>query len=199
MEEDGLTRVPAPSNAGRVNDWQTHLVATLMCDGARLHKASRRHSKRIRYRFGWRVGWQLTCGASFLASSCTAPFGKQIQALDRTQPGLPMKKGRAHTMMHDYLLPFQESSTSVHCKRLTESMKSFTICNYEKTGKGKGHLSARYGPATTLTAKSRGRVHSTRTAHPARPIGAANSSGYLSAPESRCRRVGRAAALPAST
>src|SRR5437870_1413194 len=26
----------------------------------------------------------------------------QIQALDRSQPGLPMKKGRAHTMTHDY-------------------------------------------------------------------------------------------------
>ena len=25
-----------------------------------------------------------------------------IQALDRTQPGLPMKKGRAGTMTHDY-------------------------------------------------------------------------------------------------
>jgi len=27
----------------------------------------------------------------------------QIQALDRTQPGLPMKKGRAGTMTHDYM------------------------------------------------------------------------------------------------
>jgi transposase len=27
----------------------------------------------------------------------------QIQALDRTQPGLPMKKGRAQTMTHDYV------------------------------------------------------------------------------------------------
>ena len=27
----------------------------------------------------------------------------QIQALDRTQPGLPMKKGRAGTMTHDYV------------------------------------------------------------------------------------------------
>ena len=27
----------------------------------------------------------------------------QIQALDRTQPGLPMKKGRASTMTHDYI------------------------------------------------------------------------------------------------
>lgn len=26
---------------------------------------------------------------------------KQIQALDHTQPGLPMKKGRAGTMTHD--------------------------------------------------------------------------------------------------
>jgi hypothetical protein len=26
----------------------------------------------------------------------------QIQALDRTQPGLPMKKGRAGTITHDY-------------------------------------------------------------------------------------------------
>jgi len=26
----------------------------------------------------------------------------QIQALDRTQPGLPMKKGRLGTMNHDY-------------------------------------------------------------------------------------------------
>jgi len=26
----------------------------------------------------------------------------QIQALDRTQPGLPMKKDRAQTMTHDY-------------------------------------------------------------------------------------------------
>ena len=27
----------------------------------------------------------------------------QIQALDRTQPGLPLKKGRAGTMTHDYV------------------------------------------------------------------------------------------------
>src|SRR5271166_1884849 len=26
----------------------------------------------------------------------------QVQALDRTQPGLPIKKGRAGTMTHDY-------------------------------------------------------------------------------------------------
>jgi hypothetical protein len=26
----------------------------------------------------------------------------QIQALDRTQPGLPLKRGRGTTMTHDY-------------------------------------------------------------------------------------------------
>ena len=34
------------------------------------------------------------------ASSESAP--RRIQALDRTQPGLPLKKGRAGTMTHDY-------------------------------------------------------------------------------------------------
>ena len=31
----------------------------------------------------------------------------QIQAFDRTQPGLPMKKGRAGTMTHDYKRPIR--------------------------------------------------------------------------------------------
>src|ERR1700760_3527979 len=30
------------------------------------------------------------------------PHISQIQALDRTQPGLPLKRGRAGTMTHDY-------------------------------------------------------------------------------------------------
>jgi hypothetical protein len=42
----------------------------------------------------------------------------QLQALDRTQPGLPMKKGRAGTMTHDYIRhgrrysPLSTSSTA---------------------------------------------------------------------------------------
>ena len=38
MEEECLTRIPAYSNARRVNYRQAHLVATLMCDGARFTK-----------------------------------------------------------------------------------------------------------------------------------------------------------------
>jgi hypothetical protein len=36
----------------------------------------------------------------------------QIQALDRTQPGLPMKKGRGATMTHDY-----KQHGTPHCSR----------------------------------------------------------------------------------
>ena len=35
-------------------------------------------------------------------TSVVGPEREEIQALDRTQPGLPMKKGRAGTMTHDY-------------------------------------------------------------------------------------------------
>jgi len=42
----------------------------------------------------------------------------QIQALDRTQPGLPMKAGRAQTMAHDY------KRNCVTCSCSTESTRN---------------------------------------------------------------------------
>ena len=44
----------------------------------------------------------------------------QIQALDRTQPGLPMKKGRAGNMTHDYIrnsLPPRKRGARPRCSR----------------------------------------------------------------------------------
>src|SRR5258707_5368410 len=38
MEEERLARIPAHSNARRVNYRQAHLVATLVCEGARFTK-----------------------------------------------------------------------------------------------------------------------------------------------------------------
>jgi hypothetical protein len=38
MEEARLTRIPANSNARRINYRQAHLVTALMCDGARFTK-----------------------------------------------------------------------------------------------------------------------------------------------------------------
>src|ERR1700685_1967755 len=46
------------------------------------------------------VGLYLDPPAHAVILSCDEK--SQIQALDRTQPGLPMKKGRAGTMTHDY-------------------------------------------------------------------------------------------------
>ncbi len=46
------------------------------------------------------VGLYLDPPEHALAFSCDEK--SQIQALNRTRPGLPMKKGRAATMTHDY-------------------------------------------------------------------------------------------------
>lgn len=46
------------------------------------------------------VGLYLSPPAHALVLCCDEK--SQVQALDRTQPGLPMKKGRAATMTHDY-------------------------------------------------------------------------------------------------
>jgi len=43
----------------------------------------------------------------------------QIQALDRTQPGLPMKKGRAGTRTHDYKRNTQSADNSTIRDRQT--------------------------------------------------------------------------------
>ena len=46
------------------------------------------------------IGLYLSPPENAMVFSCDEK--SQIQALDRTQPGLPMKKGRAATMTHDY-------------------------------------------------------------------------------------------------
>jgi len=44
----------------------------------------------------------------------------QIQALDRTQPGLPLKKGRAATMTHDYKMGWlPPSPTASQCANMS--------------------------------------------------------------------------------
>jgi transposase len=55
----------------------------------------------------------------------------QIQALDRTQPGLPMKKGRAGTMTHDYKLtgrlPCSPPSMSLRGRLLAAACSAIVI------------------------------------------------------------------------
>jgi transposase len=49
----------------------------------------------------------------------------QIQALDRTQPGLPMKKGRGTTMTHDYK---RNGTTTLFAALNTASGEVFGLC-----------------------------------------------------------------------
>src|ERR1700689_2303129 len=49
----------------------------------------------------------------------------QIQALDRTQPGLPLKKGRAQTMTHDYK---RNGTTTMFAAMNTASGKVISLC-----------------------------------------------------------------------
>jgi hypothetical protein len=49
----------------------------------------------------------------------------QIQALDRTQPGLPLKKGRAATMTHDY----KRHGTTTLCAASVHPLLSPSACS----------------------------------------------------------------------
>src|ERR1051325_7723237 len=49
----------------------------------------------------------------------------QIQALDRTQPGLPMKKGRAGTMTHDY----KSATAQRRCSLLSTCSKARSLAD----------------------------------------------------------------------
>jgi hypothetical protein len=71
----------------------THWTGAMMAKAARISVSS---VQRI-----WRAhGLQPHRVRQFKLSK--DPAKSQIQALDRTQPGLPLKKGRAGTMTHDY-------------------------------------------------------------------------------------------------
>ena len=51
-----------------------------------------------------KVHWAITgqTAAEIVHNRVDASEKSQVQALDRTQPGLPLKRGRAQTMTHDY-------------------------------------------------------------------------------------------------
>ena len=49
----------------------------------------------------------------------------QVQALDRTQSGLPMKKGRSGTMIHDYK---RQGTTTMFAAMNVASGKVFSLC-----------------------------------------------------------------------
>jgi hypothetical protein len=58
----------------------------------------------------------------------------QIQALDRTQPGLPMKRGRAQTIRHDYK---RHGTTTLFAALNTLDGTVMAACMDRQTPKGK--------------------------------------------------------------
>ncbi len=83
----------SPSSVGRV--WAAHGLKPHRSKGFKLS-----NDKRFEEKLEAVVGLYLNPPEHALVFSCDEK--SQIQALDRTQPGLPLKKGRCQTLTHDY-------------------------------------------------------------------------------------------------
>jgi transposase len=83
----------SPSTVGRI--WKAHGLKPHL---TRTFKLS--NDKRFAEKLDDVVGLYLNPPENAIVLSCDEK--SQMQALDRTQPGLPMKKGRCGTMTHDY-------------------------------------------------------------------------------------------------
>ena len=83
----------SPSSVGRV--WAAHGLKPHRTKGFKLS-----NDKRFEEKLEAVVGLYLNPPEHALVFSCDEK--SQIQALDRTQPGLPLKKGRGQTLTHDY-------------------------------------------------------------------------------------------------
>ena len=84
----------SPSTVGRV--WREHGLKPHLI---RTFKVSK--DPRFAEKLEDVVGLYLDAPEHAIVLSCDEK--SQVQALDRTQPGLPLKKGRAGTMTHDYV------------------------------------------------------------------------------------------------
>ena len=84
----------SPSTVGRV--WREHGLKPHL---ARTFKVS--NDPRFAEKLEDIVGLYLNAPEHAIVLCCDEK--SQVQALDRTQPGLPLKKGRAGTMTHDYV------------------------------------------------------------------------------------------------
>lgn len=83
----------SPSSVGRV--WAIHGLKPHRTKSFKLS-----NDRRFEEKLEDIVGLYLSPPEHAIVLSCDEK--SQIQALDRTQPGLPLKKGRAETMTHDY-------------------------------------------------------------------------------------------------
>lgn len=106
----------SPSTVGRI--WAAH--------GLKPHRISTfklSNDKNFREKLENIVGLYLNPPENAIVLSCDEK--SQIQALDRTQPGLPLKKGRGQTMTHDYK---RNGTTSLFAAMNTLSGKVIGTC-----------------------------------------------------------------------
>jgi transposase len=90
-----MARATGLSEASVRRIWKAHGLKPHLLRTFKLSK-----DKRFAEKLEDVVGLYLNPPAHALVLSCDEK--SQIQALDRTQPGLPLKKGRAGTLTHDY-------------------------------------------------------------------------------------------------
>ena len=106
----------SPSSVGQV--WAAHGLKPHRIKGFKLS-----NDKRFEEKLEDIVGLYLNPPEHALVFSCDEK--SQIQALDRTQPGLPLKKGRFQTMNHDYK---RNGTTSLFAAMNTADGKIIGTC-----------------------------------------------------------------------
>lgn len=106
----------SPSSVGRI--WAAHGLKPHRIKGFKLS-----NDKRFEEKLQDIVGLYLNPPEHALVFSCDEK--SQIQALDRTQPGLRLKKGRCQTMTHDYK---RNGTTSLFAAMNTADGKIIGTC-----------------------------------------------------------------------
>jgi transposase len=101
--------------------WQRHGIKPHLRDTFKLSRDPRFEDKLVDV-----VGLYLNPPEHALVLSCDEK--SQIQALDRTQPGLPMKTGRAGTFTHDYK---RHGTTSLFAALNTLDGSVISICQHK--------------------------------------------------------------------
>jgi transposase len=115
VDEAEIVRLTTQTKPTNATHWSTRtLAARVGCSEASIRRAWKRHGLKPHRVETFKVsrdpkfiekledvvGLYLNPPAHAMVLSCDEK--SQVQALDRTQPGLPLKKGRAATMTHDY-------------------------------------------------------------------------------------------------
>ena len=88
-----LEAITRDRNASQKHAWRAAIILS-SADGVGTNEIMRRTGKSKTCVWRWQE--------RFMKEGIDGLLHSQIQALDRTQPGLPLERGRLGTMTHDY-------------------------------------------------------------------------------------------------